>query len=286
MKILVSGATGFIGSTLISDLLQIKENSVIALVRDTKNLNQLRNLTKLFDGERLSIFDSCKVENVISDQKINPNYVVHLANKYIKSPSLEEEEEMLHVNLSFGLKLANLANELNVGFIYASSYLEYQDTTEQSVSKYVAVKREFSTEIRKIKGLNVIENIIWDTYGRGDTRNKIVSSIVRHVKNGTRISLNYPDNLISLTHARDIASAMKQSFSGENKTYLCASEMIITVGELQEAIMRLNEDNNSKIDFWNHELDLYSLLKKTYDYPPNWKPQVSLRDGILEMLRD
>jgi nucleoside-diphosphate-sugar epimerase len=286
MKLLVSGATGFIGSTLISNFLKTKDNSVIALVRDTKNLNQLRNLTKSFGGDRLSIFDSSKVENVLTDQKFKPNHVVHLANKYIKSPSLQENEEMLHVNLSFGMKLANLANELNVGFIYASSYLEYQDIPDQSVSKYVAVKREFSNEIRKIKGLNVIENIIWDTYGRGDTRNKIVSSIVSHVKSGARISLDYPDNLISLTHARDVASALKQSFSGKNKTYLCASEMIITVGELQEAIMRLNKDNNLIIDYSNHEMDLYNLLKKTYEYPPNWKPQVSLRDGILEMLHD
>jgi nucleoside-diphosphate-sugar epimerase len=286
VQIIVSGATGFIGRNLIFDFLQRKENSVIALVRDTKNVTQLNRMCKSYGPERLSIFDVTKLEQLASMEKINPRLVVHLANKYTKSPSWSESAEMLNVNLSFGLDLANLANQFNVCFVYASSYMEYLDDFDQSVSAYVNGKREFSKKIRTINGLNVVENIVWDTYGQGDTRNRVVSFMVSQVKNQIPVALDYPDNLISLTHVRDVSSAITQSFSSRNATFLCGSAAIISIGELYEAILALNENANSEILHPNHELKLFNSLSKTYEHPPNWKPQVTLKDGILEMLRE
>lgn len=286
MKLIVSGATGFIGSTLIFDFLQRKENSVIALVRDKENIKQLKSMIEYFGHDRLLIFESSNLEQLLSRENTKSDFIVHLANKYIKNPSPSEKNEMLYVNTEFGIELAKIANQIESGFIYASSYLEYLDKIDQSVSDYVEGKQEFSKEIRKIEGLNIVENIVWDTYGKGDTRNKIVSSIINQVKSKKPVSLDHPNNLISLTHARDVASAITQSFSGMNNTFLSGSDNIISIGEVYEAITTLNENANSEIRISNHELTLFNSLRKTYECPPNWTPRVTLKEGILEMLSD
>ena len=72
MKVLVTGASGFIGSYLVS----ILENSNYD-VHATYHDNKPNEINKKTNWHQLDLFENIKVENLI--QTIKPNHIIHLA---------------------------------------------------------------------------------------------------------------------------------------------------------------------------------------------------------------
>ncbi|HEB8053482.1 TPA: NAD(P)-dependent oxidoreductase, partial [Campylobacter coli] len=101
MKILLTGATGFIGTNFILQLYNKYE--IIALVRKSSNVNKIKDYCKIYyyDGNFNKIFHNLKNENIYG--------IVHLATKWLHDYKYTDIDSLVDSNIFFGLHLLELS---------------------------------------------------------------------------------------------------------------------------------------------------------------------------------
>lgn len=157
MKVLVTGAAGFIGSHLVERLLA-RGDKVVAIddfssgydPRIKKRNIQGALICPGFELVQLDICDRKKLAEVISDQDFDG--VIHLAARTGVRPSLQEPQLYQEVNIGGTLNLLELFKGAPPGtFIFASSSSVYgaskrlpfqeDDPADLPLSPYAATKR-------------------------------------------------------------------------------------------------------------------------------------------------
>ena len=134
MKILVTGAAGFIGSHLCERLLD-RGDTVIALdnfndyyntVRKRENVHQLHNYSHciLYEGD---ICDEETVSRIFTEQR--PEAVVHLAAYGAVRYSIGRARLYTNVNIGGSINLLEVAREIGIeNFVFASTSSVYGNT--------------------------------------------------------------------------------------------------------------------------------------------------------------
>ena len=136
MRILVTGATGFIGGTFSYeaskkgyDVLGI-DNFLNSERGTEKKLEKFKN----FDFHELDLsIESSKLKKLISDFK--PNAIVHFAG--LKAVAESERNQKIYWinNLQSTLNLLEVIKETNVGFVFSSSATVYGGIGREAISE-------------------------------------------------------------------------------------------------------------------------------------------------------
>lgn len=145
MKILVTGATGFVGKALVPTLKE-RGHEVIAVSRQNKN--------------GFIQVEDCFDENLWRQHLLGVDVVIHLAAKvHEMKPSPEQENEYFKYNTELTLKLASISRKLGVSkFVFLSSikavgesrpnaYLESEEPTPQDA--YGKSKRDAEVGLKQ-----------------------------------------------------------------------------------------------------------------------------------------
>ncbi len=149
MKILVTGATGFLGSHLLRYLVEHGHNIAI-LIRETSNTWRISDL--LTNKQVNIIYGSMQFLNIVKTQinEFSPEVVYHLAWQGGNSSIYQEDPGQIYNNLDGTLELIRISNECGVkAWIGMGSVVEYgefngifneemlpQPTTLYGLSKY------------------------------------------------------------------------------------------------------------------------------------------------------
>ena len=174
--IVVTGATGFIGSNLVRKLIE-NEFIVTAIVREK------RKAEIIFDKieERMLFYEWDNSISGLADymQKQKVDCVVHLATKYITQSMAEDVDDLVESNITFGMKMLEAMKLAGVrNFINSStSWQHYQNEEYCPVNVYAATKQAFEDVLKyytSAEGIRAIILEIYDTYGPFDKRNKII----------------------------------------------------------------------------------------------------------------
>ena len=171
MKILVTGATGFIGSHLVQRLLRDK-HQVHVLTRPGTDLDHLGGRQ-----DRIVVHSHLgSTQNMIEIIKdARPDVVVHLASLFVgehKSTDLEElinSNVLLSTQIVEAMSLNDVRQLINVG----TSWQHYEDADYNPVNLYAATKQAFLSVVRfyvETSELKVISLELSDTYGPDDRR--------------------------------------------------------------------------------------------------------------------
>jgi nucleoside-diphosphate-sugar epimerase len=112
MKILITGATGFIGRKLVAHLIK-EQSEVVALVRRTSDVSGLPKKLRLIDGDML---DTVSLEKAVQDIDV----VIHLAAYFDFYP--KDKKLLYQVNVEGTQNLINACVQAGVSrFIYIST---------------------------------------------------------------------------------------------------------------------------------------------------------------------
>jgi nucleoside-diphosphate-sugar epimerase len=236
MKVLVTGATGFIGGKVI-DLLLKHEHEVVALVRSTSNTELLPKEVEIREAD---LFDSPSLEKAVQDI----DAVYHFAAYFNFYPS--DEDLMFKVNVEGTKNLMTACVGTQVQrFIYCSSTeamgpIRYPPGTEDT-----ELRPDFSYGESKILAENAIREISKDTnlahiiirptgvMGEGDLY--VMFEVAKELYEGKVFAL--PSDLNSkfmYTHIDDVASgffAALTPVSALNNTFILCPDEAITWGE-------------------------------------------------------
>ena len=230
MKVLVTGATGFLGGKTIELILK-EGHEVVALVRSTSNRE---GLPKNIEVREADLFDESSLEKVVQDI----DAVIHFAAYFNFYP--RDEELMFKVNIEGTKNLMNACVGTNVQrFIYCSTTETMGPIRFPPGTEDTELRPEYSYSESKILAENAIREITKDTdlahiilrptgvMGEGDLY--VMYEVIEQLYEGKVFAL--PSDLsakLMWSHVDDVASgfvaALTPMSALNNTIILCPDE--------------------------------------------------------------
>ena len=183
-KILLTGSSGFVGSNILESF--SKTNICYLIVRKSprKKIKQNKNIRIIKFNNFTSLNNKLK--------KIKVNIVIHSATHYVKNHKHKDIEKLINSNILLGnILLENLKNMKVKKFINFSTVWEDSNAvTNNPENLYAAYKKGFGSILNFYKkilpSVSFIELMLTDTFGKNDTRSKIINTLKRnYLKNKT-----------------------------------------------------------------------------------------------------
>lgn len=252
MRILVTGASGFVGQHLLP-YLEKHGHDVYALKRPTTDGRKiLTNHMCIFEGDIKHLTDYLK-ENKIDG-------VIHLASLYLNKHTPDQIDSLISSNILFSTQVleaavnANVKWFLNTGTIWQNYNVEPYSKKYCPVNLYAATKQAFIdiakyyTETSKIRFCTLK---LCDTYGPNDTRKKIYSLFEQYAKSGDTLNMSPGDQKLDIVHIDKVVVSFLSLALKLNSSEKLDTEYVVTSGS-QRTLKQLASDfekrNNVKLN--------------------------------------
>jgi nucleoside-diphosphate-sugar epimerase len=236
-KILITGATGFIGKNLLDYFLK-KNFFIFATLRKSKKNIEFAKKYKVNKKFKSIIFaDIYDLKKQLSNYKID--YIVHAATHYVKKHKPSDINKIIESNILFPTIITDLlCNKKIKKFInFGTVWQHYNTKKDSAYNLYASSKQAFNNIFNYYKNqfseTKFYNLLISDTFGKNDVRKKLIPIIVKNYnkKNTT----NIPKNLsINLVNVKDIVKIIENIFNKNMKpnTYVIKNKKNIKMFDL------------------------------------------------------
>ncbi|MGB3946841.1 MAG: NAD(P)-dependent oxidoreductase [Bacteroidia bacterium] len=289
MKILITGATGFIGKHLVKRLLA-DGHTVLAIVRPNSD-------TAFLDTHNVSYFNyNANNDSLFSYlQAEQPDGIMHLASKVVVEHTSNQIDDIIGSNILFPTHLLEAAVKANVKwFINTGTFWQhYENNSYSPVNLYAASKQSFEDIARyyfESSNINFVTFKLSDTFGPNDNRPKIVNLWIQSALSGETlemsageqiIDISYIDNIVDgfLTLSNLISSDFKRAICG--KSFVIKSEKRLSLKELAQVFTTVT-GLKPNITWGKKTYRKREVMQPWQDGEtiPGFTPKVSLEEGI------
>jgi nucleoside-diphosphate-sugar epimerase len=203
MRLIISGATGFIGSRLVSKLVEAGHEIGI-LVRDSSDLTAIGML------DSVAILKSDTYADIYeSFASFKPLGVLHLATLYRKIHNKDDIPNLVNSNIVYGTNLLEVMKEFGVRRIinFGTRWQHLNNLVDCPANLYAATKNAFQNILMYYHYSHGIEYTtleLSDTYGKNDPREKIVELMVNACKQKKALQLSPGEQIIDLICVDDL----------------------------------------------------------------------------------
>jgi dTDP-glucose 4,6-dehydratase len=297
-NILVTGGAGFIGSTLVRELLKKGANVIVYdnfLYGDKCNLAEIEDSIEIVKGDVLS----WKIYHTIKEYKVK--YVFHLAAEPYIPHSYDNPEKFFDVNVKGTMNVLTACKTLDVKRIVYFSSSEVYGTAQYipmdekhptlplstyAVSKLAADRLCFV--FHHEHGIPVIILRPFNTYGPRETQPYVIPEIISQLARRKVVKLGNIKASRDFTYVEDVARGAVDLMEsdipdgevvnlGSNKAY-SVEELAHLVGELMghdKVEIEIESTRLRRLDVNLLQCD-YRKAKKYID----WEPKVDIREGL------
>jgi nucleoside-diphosphate-sugar epimerase len=290
--VLVTGATGFLGGQLCAQL-ESAGWRVTAVLRPDSDASRLphRIRSRRTDGSTRDLID------VLS--RTGPDAVLHLASRFVAEHTHEDVTTLVDGNVRFTVQLLEAMAASGVRSLVNTGTFWQYDTEGRTrpVSLYAATKQAASVLIdheARARGLRAITLHLFDVYGPGDPRRKLLPLLLDLAAAGGRLDMSPGEQLIDLVHVDDVTRAYQRAaerlLSGQEGDLPAGHERYAVSGgspvSLRDLVALVGQATGRSLDIaWGARpyREREVMVPWRTGVPlPGWSPRIPLRDGIAE----
>ena len=288
MTILLTGATGFLGSYLLKSFVK-SGYEVIALKRSTSNTYRINDYLKKVT---LYNIDKVNLEDIFKKHKIN--IVINTVTNYGRIDN--KISSILDTNLIFGLKLLEESVNSN-----AKAFINTDTLLERNINAYALSKAQLVDWIKFLSNKNTkMVNIkIEHMYGALDDENKFIYWLINKLKqNVEKIDLTSGVQKRDFIYIDDIVNAYEiiiqniNTFSNYEEFELGSGNSIEVKNFVEKIYQEISNKQtlSTKLNFGavsyrdNENMNIQANIEKLTNLA--WKPKVSIKDGIKKILEE
>jgi nucleoside-diphosphate-sugar epimerase len=282
MKILITGASGYVGSNLVRSL-NDTNHKVYLVLREIK-LN-------------IDVFNSkldCHIYNGIENlidyfKEVEPELVIHAAGYIVNNYDIKDLKYLIDSNIYFGLEILEAMRAsgckkiINIGSLYQTKKVNLY----QNYNLYAATKNAFEEIVDYYViayGISVLKMRFSNIYGLENKRS-ILNKLIMHVGDPSEFKFYSSDKLLNFINIDKVINSIisnlnsfMKSESRYHKPIIIKSRNSIMLSELINLIELIS--NNTL----NHNLksSLYSKRKIRFHIAP--RKHTALKEDIFKLL--
>ena len=279
INILLTGASGFIGSNILEKIK--KNNNIFVLTRVKKKIKKDNNVKYITFNSYDQLSKKLKT--------IKINTIIHCATHYKKKHEYKDIKKFLESNILLGNILLENLNEMKVKkFVNFSTTWESSNNSEINPRNlYAAYKKSFFYILQYYKQLNpqirFIDLIIADTFGENDRRNKIINTLRENYKKNKITKIISKKLYLNLLNVKDIVDAIQIILDKNVKSnrYILKNPIYINIKKL---ISKINNEKTKRIKV--KYLSNIFIKDKIFKYQElkTWKPKQSSLENVKELI--
>lgn len=282
-KLLISGASGFIGMNLVLKLLN-NGYKITAINRTLQDIEHQNFKQVLYSG---------KYDDFPSESSFDG--VIHLATLYLNEHTSDDIPALINANLLLGVQLLEYATNNNIGFFINTATFSQSITGGEYMpqSLYAATKQAmedlafFYHSTRKVR---VITIELCDTYGENDNRRKFLKLAVDAYKEGSTFKMSAGKQQINYTYIDDVTNGFVQAvklmnegfeggkFSVRSQTTMLLFDLVMLIGKIAGKNIEI------KRGFYPYRPGEIMEITNKHPILPGWVETIGIRGGLQKML--
>jgi len=293
-KVVVTGATGFVGSNLVKYLLK-KGFKIAVIVREDSNFS---NLDEVINDIEIFNYNN-NIENLILFFKIyKPGVVFHLASNFIAEHEPNQIENLIQSNITFGLHILEAMKESGVQRLIntGTSWQHYNNEDYNPVCLYAATKQAFESLIEyyvKAEDFQVITLKLFDTYGETDTRPKLINLLHKFADEQTELKMSLGEQQLNLVHIEDVCEAFYIAYQNLTANYNDVGHRVFAIADTEshslKQVIELFESISGKeirVNWGGRPYRKREVMNlwQTGELLPGWSGKINLEEGLKRFI--
>ncbi|MCC2631399.1 MAG: NAD-dependent dehydratase [Patescibacteria group bacterium] len=289
MKLLISGATGFIGKHLTERLAK-EGNEVFAIVRpstDTSTLTTGNIRPYVFNDDIHALTAFLEQEQF--------DGIIHLASLFLAAHKSDDIKNLVDSNVLFPTTLLESAVTAKTPwFINTGTFWQhYQNEAYSPVNLYAATKQAFEDIAQyylQTSPVNFVTIQLSDTFGPGDTRAKVFNLWLKTSKSQDPLGMSPGEQLIDISFIDNVIDGYVQMISllsSDKGPELRGRAFAISSGapeSLKSLAATFEEVTGTTLPIqWGEKEYRPREVMETWNKGetiPGWSPRVSIEEGI------
>jgi CDP-paratose synthetase len=292
MKVLLTGASGFLGSAICRAFLKAG-NKVIVTKRATTDFNRLieyqdqLEFLNIDDAEFAYFFDANR----------DIDAIVHAATDYGRN--LDSPTSVFWANEALPMKLLQAAVRSRIGlFVNFDTFFNSENSNYDYLGPYVLSKRHFQEWGRLVGSagmINFVNMKLFHVYGSGDSQEKFVTTMIQRCMSGLPIDLTSGEQRRDFIYVDDVVDAAMRIVDSEvlrgagYKNFDVGTGKSTSIKEFMFTLKHLTNSNsllnfgalNSRSgEFDNSFADTFPLGKV------GWVAKVDLISGLKKLVAE
>lgn len=295
LRALLTGASGYIGSSLVKRLVADGWDVHIA-VRPESNLDILRPVLASISVHE---HDGSMLGMVKLVDRASPDVVFHLASLFLAQHKFPDVPSLITSNIMFGAQLLEAMDQAGVRYLIntGTSWQNYDGHSYNPVNLYAATKQGFEDIARfytEACDIRMITLRLSDTYGPDDPRKKLMALLWHTATTGELIEMSPGKQLLDLVYIDDVIDSftraadlvMRSEISSDGEVFSVSSGQLIG---LQEVFTLFSDVTGMKVNVqWGaREYRKREVMRPWMERSilPGWQPKVCLRSGIERIFK-
>ena len=280
MQILLTGATGFLGSHLLQRLISLGF-SVICLKRESSNLTRTRHF---FEKAKWLDIETTDIDHLFLNYQVD--CIIHCATDYGRKKV--NPLQTIEANLILPLKLLHASIDRNL-----SIFINTDTILDKRINHYSLSKSQFVDWLKTYVDKTTVVNLCLEHfYGPQDDKSKFSSFIINELIDNKKNSIDLTEGLQKrdFIYIDDVIEAFiavinnLDNFEKSFYNFEVGSNESITIREFTELVKRLCKNNNTFLNFGSLPYREGEVMKSHADTKLlrslGWKPKISLENGL------
>lgn len=297
MRILITGATGYVGRNLTPKLINT-DNEICILIRNIEKVEELFGNCK----GQFKIIDLSNIEYKRKIKYFNPDLVIHLASYLTSRDDNEAIDLLINSNIEFGTYLLDSLKETTIRhFINIGTSAEYYNNNEELKSAYLysATKTAFRSIIKYYKdliGFQWINIIPYSIYGGNNPQKKVLDYIVDSLDSKEKILMSPGNQRLDFIHIEDVVDFFDylikniELIKDKDVEFHLGTGKGTSLRELACIIERIfGKKTNIKWSALDYRpMDIMKAIAPVFKTTKvlNWNYKISIEEGIEKLFKE